>query len=360
MTQTGYDTASPPKVLVVDDSKAIVALIEKLLCGIGYSVLKVYDGMEGLETALRELPDLIILDVMMPKLDGLTVCRRLKENDATRLIPVVLLTSKDYIDDKINGLESGASDYITKPFDTKEFIARIKGIVARKLYRHKIAEEEKLGALSMMLESIAHEVRNPITAIGGFARRIRDRLPKGDRLGVYAQHIVHEVERLEGMLNEIIAFKTVIVVPVETFGIEGVVDSALERYADALESTDIEVRRDYRDTVIIRGGDAKNIKLAFENLIENAADAMESGGTLTAGIERHDDDVWIRFSDTGHGIPEHEQSQITRPFYTSKMSGAGMGLPLVQHIVAMHGGTMRIESVPGEGTSVTMVLPIQQ
>lgn len=347
-----------PKVLIVDDSVSVVALIEKILKGTGYQIIKAYNGEEALRKVSEEDPDLIILDVMMPKIDGLEVCRRLKSSEVTRLIPVVMLTSKDYVEDKITGLETGADDYITKPFNSKEFLVRIKGLVDRKIYQHKRAEDEKLEALEKMVEGVAHEVRNPIVAIGGFARRIRDRLPPGDTLKVYADHITHEVERLETMMNEIIKLKTLVVSTREHINIKEIVDAALKDFSAAVGKKQINVKKSYTSEMPIIRGDWKNLKVVFSNVIDNAIEAMDSGGTLTLDIEFKEKRVFVNISDSGRGIPKSEMSQIVRPFYTSKMSGAGMGLTMVKHIVDFHGGDINISSKKEEGTQVTIMLPV--
>ncbi len=346
------------KILVVDDTIEIVTITKKLLTNIGYDVITAGDGEEGLEKALQELPDLVVSDVMMPKMDGLEVCRRLKEKEETRLIPVVLLTSKDYVEDKVNGLESGADDYITKPFEAKEFVARIKGMVERRKYRDKVEEEGTLDALEKMLDGVAHEVRNPIVAIGGFARRIRDSLPPGDRIRTYAQHITHEAERLETMLREIISMKSLVISLNEKVDLMKAARSAVEHFGPALEQKMITIREQFAGEDLIVRGDRQNLEVAFSHVIENAIEAMEPGGSLLMEIARQDHRATVDFTDTGRGIPKNELKNVVRPFYTSKMSGAGMGLTRVKHIAIMHGGAMSITSTVGEGTTVRIDLPL--
>jgi two-component system, sensor histidine kinase and response regulator len=348
---------SEPKILIVDDNPDIVQMVSKLLHTNGYAVSAAGDGEEGLRKALAEKPDLIVLDVMMPKMDGLEVCRRLKNSETTRLIPVVLLTSKDYPEDKVSGLSSGADDYITKPFETKEFVARIRGIIERQILREKLIEEDTLEAMEKMLESVAHEIRNPIVAIGGFARRIRDRLPPGEKLRIYAQYITREVERLETMVQEIVSLKDLVVNPVDSVDINASLDAALRNFDSSIRSRTIAVEKVFPARGPVLKGDRRALEMAFSHIIENAIDAMQPCGTLTLGIKEDRNEVHITFRDTGRGIPKHEIAQVVRPFYTSKMSGAGMGLATVKHIVTAHGGVLGIASTPGSGTLLTVSLP---
>ena len=193
-----------PTILVVDDDHMLLTMISHILEQNGYEVLTIDNGEEALQTAVDHLPDLIILDIMMPHMSGLEVCRRLKANPDTSLIPVILLTANDFIDDKVAGFELGVQDYITKPFNTQEFVSRVKSHVEGSISLQKHGEQEKLKALETMLDQVAHELRNPLVAIGGFARRIRDRLTDDNQLKTYANNIYREVERLERTLNEIL------------------------------------------------------------------------------------------------------------------------------------------------------------
>ena len=150
------------KILIIDDTVDIVDLLQKRLRVEGYEIFSAYDGEEGLRQVAACAPDLVILDVMMPKLDGFEVLKRLKADEKTRYIPVLMLTARAELPDKIQGFEIGADDYLTKPFDYKELAVRVKSLFARKAANEKLAEEEKSGALDHMLDEVAHEVRNPL------------------------------------------------------------------------------------------------------------------------------------------------------------------------------------------------------
>lgn len=120
-----------PKILVVDDEQHIVELVEFNLTKEGYEVITAYDGETAIEKARQEKPDLIILDIMLPKIDGLGVCRKLYAENATQDIPILMLTARSEVLDKVLGLEMGADDYMTKPFSPRELVARIKAILRR-------------------------------------------------------------------------------------------------------------------------------------------------------------------------------------------------------------------------------------
>jgi len=349
-----------PKILVVDDDETNVGLIKQILEKINYQVIEAFNGEEALTKIEEDSPDLLILDVIMPKMNGLEVCRRIKSSEKTRLIPVVMLTAKALIEDKVTGFELGADDYISKPFNTKEFMARIKGLVDQYFYRHKRAEAETLEALEKMVEGVAHEVRNPIVTIGGFARRIRDRNTDQESLRIYADHIIHEVERLETMVDAIVKLKTIIVTKHSYIDVKKLVDHALDHFRPIFEKGTLTVNKEYAVDVMPIRGDRKNLLIALVHVIENALEAMDDSGTLTIKIRQEKEQVVINVIDSGKGIPKSEISQLVRPFYTSKLSGAGIGLTTVNHIIGLHNGQLSITSVQGKGTQVELVLPLEE
>ncbi len=349
-----------PKILVVDDNVDNVELLTKRLHALGYETCEAYDGEEALARVEQDRPDLVILDVMMPKLDGFQVCQRLKGSERTRLIPVIMLTAKREVPDKIRGLDTGADDYVTKPFNPQELMARVRSLLNLRTVQDRRATEEKLGALGQMAEGVAHEVRNPMVAIGGFARRIRDRLEEGDPLREYAEHIIKETQRLESMVEEIVRFKTLLISPYEPVAPQALVDGVLDAWKDTFARAGVAVDRAYGPDVPVIEGDPANLKLALGNLLQNALEATVTGGTVTVTVSGGADHVTFQVADTGRGIPRDELPNVFDPFYTSKMSGAGLGLTTVHRIVSRHGGEVGIESVEGEGTVVTIRLPVHQ
>ena len=136
----------PPRILIVDDEPFNVDLLEQQLDELGYETVSAGDGMEALEKITVEKPDVILLDVMMPKLDGFTVCRMLKDNKQTRLIPIVIMTALDAVEDRIQGIEAGADDFLTKPVDERELLARIRTTLKlRSSIEEKIYEHRRVG-----------------------------------------------------------------------------------------------------------------------------------------------------------------------------------------------------------------------
>jgi len=147
------------KILIVDDEKDIVKLLEYNLKKEGFRTISGHDGEDALDLAAREHPDLIVLDLMLPGIDGLEVCKALKKETKTAAIPVIMLTAKAQESDKIVGLELGADDYMTKPFSPKELIARIKAVLRRMKEKDKLPEVLKIGDLTIDFSKISVAVK---------------------------------------------------------------------------------------------------------------------------------------------------------------------------------------------------------
>ncbi len=148
------------KILIVEDEKDIVKMLDYNLKKEGFKVLAVSDGEGGLALANRELPDLVILDLMLPGMDGLEVCKALKKESKTASIPIIMLTAKSQESDKVIGLELGADDYVVKPFSPRELIARIKAVLRRAKVKDKLPEVLRIGELTIDFSKISVAVKN--------------------------------------------------------------------------------------------------------------------------------------------------------------------------------------------------------
>lgn len=349
------------KILIVDDAVDTVELLKKRLRFEGYDTAEAYDGEEALKLVPEYNPDLIILDVMMPKLNGYEVCQRLKSNENTKYIPVLMLTAKSEVEDKVKGLDIGADHYLAKPFNYKELSARVRSLVATKAAREKLVEEEKSEALEQMMEEVAHEIRNPLTSIGGFARRVYDRLPQGDPNKKYMEMIINDVARLENMMKELLELETAAISYRERTNINDVIMEALKSFEQDLEDRNIEAKTELGDNLPLISIDQEQMKMALANLIKNSIEAMQNKLKILK-ITSHISDgrMEIQVSDTGKGIPKDKIKNIFDPFFTSKTRGPGVGLTLTLKIIQEHRGTVSVESEPGKGTIFTIRLPLKR
>jgi two-component system sensor histidine kinase HydH len=229
------------------------------------------------------------------------------------------------------------------------------------LIRERMLESDRLAAMSSMAEGLAHEIRNPLVSIGGFARRISKLVPPGAEMRKYVDVIVDEVERLEKILRQMFDYTG------DSLGYFGehlvnqLVEDALTLIQRDLEKYHIQVVRDYAELPPVYCDD-RQIKLVFFNIFQNAQQAMEHGGTLTIRtfpLEKKDGlYAAIAVSDTGGGIAPELVYNIFNPFFTTKETGTGLGLSIAQRIVSRHYGDIEINNELGKGITFTVTLPI--
>ncbi|NIA08363.1 MAG: response regulator [Nitrospiraceae bacterium] len=346
------------KVLIVDDNIDTIELLRKRLRVDGYDTAEAYDGEEALKKVAEYSPDLVVLDIMMPKMDGFEVCRRLKRNEETRYIPVIMLTAKGDVDSTVKGLDIGGDDYLAKPFDYKELLARIRSLLSMKEEREKLVREEKSEALEKMMDQVAHEIRNPLVSIGGFARRIYESLPENDPNKKYLELIVQNVATLEEMIKKLIELKTMVACYLEPADINDLIGETIEKFRASIEKNHVELKTEFAANLPSIHVDKGQIKTALSSFIENAIEAMRNKRRILKIESRISDDNYIEIavSDTGVGIPKDKLKHILNPFFTSKVH-AGLGLTYALKIVQAHRGTISVESELDKGSTFTMRLP---
>lgn len=348
------------KILIVDDNIDTVELLRKRLRVDGYDTAEAYDGEEALNKVAEYSPDLIVLDIMMPKMDGFEVCRRLKGNEETRYIPVIMLTAKGDVDSTVKGLDVGGDDYLAKPFDYKELLARIRSLLSIKEEREKLVQEEKSEALEKMMDQVAHEIRNPLVSIGGFARRIHESLPENDPNKKYLELIIQNVATLEEMIKKLIELKTVVACYLESADINSLIENTIEKFRPAIEKNHVELKTNLASNLPSIHVDKGQIKMALSSFVENAIEAMRNKKRILQIESRVSNDGYIEVavSDTGVGIPKDKLKHILNPFFTSKVH-AGLGLTYALKIIQAHRGTISVESELDKGSTFTMRLPIK-
>lgn len=221
-----------------------------------------------------------------------------------------------------------------------------------------LSQSEKLAALGEMADRVAHETRNPLVTIGGFARRIHRRLAADDPLKADAALIIKEVERLERMVYWITEYRKYISADFQPANVNVIVDEALNAVGDKVKEKAIRIEKDLLSDPPLVKVDSKNMVFVFVNLFENGIEAMDVGGTLRVTTRADQDgSMEVIVSDTGKGIEEKDLESIYNPFYTSKMSGAGMGLTITHKIVKDHHGFIKVHSEVGKGTTFVVQLP---
>jgi signal transduction histidine kinase len=362
------------------------------------------DGREGLEVARREHPDLIISDVMMPHVDGQEFCRRIKEDSATAHIPFVMLTAKADLAMKIGGLNCGADDYLTKPFEQKELKARVRSLLRlrgmhqdldrrnrelRTAYnelhdlQNQLVQAEKMSSLGQLIAGLAHEINNSINAVYNGIRPLASTVQRVEQLVVHpadagSDDASQARSEIEASFKKIFSLSRVIeagaartariIGDLKTFshpGNEGFqvfdLHESLDMCANLLSSTlrdRVELVRDYEPIGRVYGP-AGQLNQVFMNILNNAQQAIDGEGQIT--ITTHQEGEWVSVSirDTGCGMPEEIRQKVFDPFFTTKEPGVGtgLGLSLSYGLISKLGGAIECHSTPGEGTEFIVRFP---
>ena len=468
-------------ILVVDDTPANLRLLVGILSEQGYTVRPARDGFQALSIAQGISLDLILLDIQMPQIDGYEVCSRLKADERTRHIPVIFISALSDVFDKVKAFGVGGVDYITKPFQVEEVLARVethlalqhlqkslraknqdlaksneqlaKALQQLKATQEELIQSEKMAALGQLIAGVAHEINTPLGAIRSSAGSISkflgqtlEKLPdlfqslsreesynflallqqslqqestfsaKEERqfkrtlirqleekgienadifadtlidMGIYqeidpflsllkrpdSKHLLEIAYKLSGLqrgtqtINLATERASKVVFALKTYArydqssemtlanlAEGI-ETVLTLYQNQLKNS-VKVVRNYTELppVLCYPDELNQV---WTNIIHNALQAMDYGGTLTIDIAQQDQQAYISITDSGQGIPEYIQSKIFEPFFTTKPpgEGSGLGLDIVKKIIDKHRGRIEVDSIPGK-TTFTVSLPI--
>lgn len=365
-----------PKILIVDDHAANRETLLELLGTTDYVLLEAARGAEALTLAAESPPDLILLDVMMPEMDGFDVCRRLRADNSLRDVPVIIITSLDDQESRLRGIESGADDFITKPFHRSELRARVRTITRLNRYRRLLEAEklvlraQRLESIGMLASGVAHDLNNTLAPIMMAVELLKMENPNESKI---VDMIEVSARRGADMVRQLLSFAK---------GAEGVRASLKPgRLAHELENLmrgsfpkDIQIVVKCGSELPSVLGDASQVHQVLLNLCVNARDAMPGGGTLRLELLGMKVDALfassvpdakpgtylaLRVSDTGAGIPAEILDRIFDPFFTTKGpdKGTGLGLSTVMGIVKGHGGFVQVGSHLGKGSTFTVYLP---
>jgi signal transduction histidine kinase len=227
-----------------------------------------------------------------------------------------------------------------------------------RITQEKLIRTERLASMSNLVQGVAHEIRNPITTIGGFARRIKKELGDNRKFDKYVDIILEETARLENIVKRVRDFtETQSYTPTMT-RIEPLVEEVLKSMIPLANQLGVRIVKEIAPDLPQARLDSSQITVAIANIVENALDAMPQGGTLNLKVLREDRFLVITIKDTGCGIPKDQLTAIYDPFVTSKSKGVGLGLTLVHQVVSNHHGDIRITSEVQKGTVVTLRLPL--
>ncbi|MBA3498929.1 MAG: response regulator, partial [Deltaproteobacteria bacterium] len=346
-------------VLLAEDDVRLAELVASGL-STDYDVVVAHDGVSALELARRHHPNLLITDVDMPGLDGMELARRFRELTGDRLAPIIILSAMLDLGTRLAGLEAGAVDYMTKPFDPMELRARVDAQFRSRDLAVRLHRAEQVSSLGILTSGLAHELRNPANAIVNAIEPLVQQLPPAlmvagepvaelvDVMRQCAEQIRSLSQQLLGMRNEGLELD------VREAMVSDIVQRSLLLAQHRLRSVEVRTRV---DDVVLKCAPPL-LTQAITNLVENAADAAGRGGWIEVAVKAEEAFVVVEVSDSGPGVPEGLRERVFEPFFTTKApsSGTGLGLSLAREIVQRHGGTLVIQP-RGTGSAFVIRLP---
>jgi len=226
--------------------------------------------------------------------------------------------------------------------------------------RRAVEKSERLAAMGELAASVAHEVRNPLAGMKGALQVLRGELAvKPSNLEV-VDELLAQIARLENLVRDLLSYARPRAVNLQVFDLHELLDRLLRLYKDQADAAGITVQRIYGPGTVSLPADPQQMEQVFINLIHNAIQAMEEGGTLTLATRAEDGMIVISFEDSGAGIPAGDLKRIFQPFFTTKHRGSGLGLPIVKQILDAHGGRIELVSGVSRGTAATVYLPVRE
>jgi two-component system, sensor histidine kinase and response regulator len=312
-------------------------------------------------------PELVLLDVRMPGMDGYEVCRRLKEDPSSRDIPVIFISAGSDMADKVEGFRCGGVDYVTKPFQVEEVLARVATHLALARQRREIAG---LSALKdHLIRTISHDLRNPLTIVLGNTEYL---LSGGALAGDDARAMIADVHqrgqemlRLVSDLLDLSRIRDGMPLQAQELDLEALLIRQAAGAETAARGRGVLLRVEgSREKVTVKA-DSERIGQVVANLLSNAIKYTPAGGSVTLSAMREADHATLAVQDTGLGIPAASIPRLFEPFYRvpgrehQQAEGTGLGLSIVKAIVDQHLGEIRVESEPGHGSRFTVLIPLR-
>jgi signal transduction histidine kinase len=396
----------PPRILIVDDERHNRQLLEVMLRPEGFLPLTAMSGEEALAMVAQQPPDLILLDIMMPGMDGYQVVARIKEDLATRNIPIIMVTALDDRDARLSGLRAGAEDFLTKPVDRAELCVRVRNLLRLKAYgdyydkySQMLEDEvssrtadlvERTKSLRLLTEQeerrkdqlrfkdeflshVSHELRSPLTAIKQFTTILLGGLAgelSKDQLQ-YLEIVLKNIQQLQAMIDDLLEVTRLetakLTVELESVSVSDAVTDTFNTLKVTARAKGVTLACDLPPDLPPAHADQTRLRQILIILVDNAIKFSSDGGPveIQARVLQEDPHFLIfDVSDTGCGISLETAEriferlyQVSGPAWTSR-KGLGLGLYICKELVTQQGGQIWVKSEPEKGSTFSFLLPI--
>lgn len=350
-------------ILAVDDTLENLQLLVEILGQRGYRVRPALDGERALTTIQKEAPDLILLDITMPGMNGYEVCRRIKANAELSDIPVIFISALDQIFDKVAAFNVGGVDYITKPFHEEEVVARVETHLSLRDMRLKLEKQNQ--DLEAYAHTVAHDLKSPMGLVLGFTEILNDTLV--DKLDEtqqeWMQTVLRTTRKMANIVDELLLLASVHDmqdIPVVELDMAPIVASVQDGLRPLIAEKEAEII--IPDKWPTAMGYYPWVEEVWVNYISNALKYGGSPPKIVLGADTCPDGMiyfWVR--DNGAGMSPEEQERLFKQFSrlgSTHIKGYGLGLSIVKHIVEKLGGRVGLKSTLGEGSTFSFTLPV--
>lgn len=354
---------SAKKILIIEDKPENISILFDFLEQYDYELLVATDGESGLEVAKAKIPDLILLDVLMPGINGFETCRLLKQQLEFKDIPVIFMTALSELENKIAGFEAGGVDYVTKPFQQQELLKRIHThLTIYDLQRKLVQKNRELEAFS---HTVAHDLKNPLNIIVNSTELVEMAYEAGDtiKLQKYLTKVRDTAYKAADIIESLLLLagtsrhKQLFIQPLD---MNFVIAKVKERLDFILKDYHGELKMPNQWPFI--AGYPPWIEEIWINYISNAFKYGGQPPVVELGMDEYENFIRFWVHDNGPGLSQEEQARLFVPFtrlHTHRADGHGLGLSIVQSIVTKLGGEAGVESILGQGSTFYFILPRQ-
>ena len=369
-------------ILVVDDTPVNLRLLSELLTKQGYRVRAARDGETAIRSVHTHHPDLILLDIKMPEMDGYEVCTHLKQDHETQDIPIIFISALSDADDIVRAFEVGGVDYVTKPFKFREVLARVENHLTIRRQRQQIEQTqererqyfEKINAMKdHFVRSATHDLKSPLSMIMGYAGLLRthDLIKTDEEAMTYLQEIADGGEKMLHLVREMLELLQIesgINLNIIPASLQELVTQATHTFNQQALDKNIIIELDLPEEDRTLAVDSKQFTRVLDNLLSNAIKYTHDDGHITVTAEYLDDAVGIHITDTGVGIKAEVIPQLFEAFYRVRdestnaleAEGTGLGLSVARSLIEQHNGDIQVRSQLGEGSTFSIYLPYSE
>lgn len=373
MTNISASANSNGLILIVDDVPQNLQILRSTLQKSNYRIAAANNGEVALRYLQKNVPDLILLDVMMPMINGFDVCKQIKEQERLKDIPVIFLTARTEKDDVITGFNAGGVDYITKPFNMSELMSRVKTHISLKKARDTILKmNERLIALNTekteLMHITSHDLKNPLTAILMHAQSLKDLNPSESENFESGEAILRSGSKMLGIITNLLDIQRLEAgqedsTP-ELVDVTELISQTLKEHQSHAKRKAIDLQWAPKNELFFTESNWRLLQQIIDNLLSNALKYTPPNGKIMIDIQTHSEQtLCLSIEDNGPGFTSQDRQYLFQKFArlsarpTADEDSTGLGLSIVKHLCELLEIEIELKTQPGEGSQFTLILP---